>query len=76
MAGINSTSWDQPLPEGLHETQIEFTTGLAVNDQCAEMSVSIAVPNNAEIPWREDCKPTDSSIGARTAQWLHGIIGQ
>ena len=76
MSGINTTSWDQPLPEGLHETQIEFTTGLAVNDQCTDMSVTVAVPNNAEIPWRDDCKSMDSSLGERTAQWLHGIIGR
>lgn len=76
MAGIETTSWNQPLPEGLHETQIEFLTGLGVNEGCASNGMSVAVPTDAEIPLRDGCKSTDSSIAARASNWLRGIIGK
>jgi penicillin-binding protein 1B len=76
MAGINTTSWDQPLPEGIHEAQIEFANGLAVNDNCSKESMTVAVPDDAEIPWRDGCKAAEGTLGGRAAQWLHGMIGR
>ncbi|MGD9842622.1 MAG: penicillin-binding protein 1B [Steroidobacteraceae bacterium] len=76
MAGIDSTSWDQPLPDGLRETQIEFATGLGLNSSCTGNAVSVAVPTAAEIPLRDDCIAEGVSIGERTAGWLRGIIGK
>ena len=76
MAGINTTSWDQPLPEGIREAQIEFANGLAVNDSCSRESMTVAVPDNAEIPWRDGCKAAEGTLGGRAAEWLHGMIGR
>ena len=76
MGGINTSSWDQPMPEGLHETQIEFATGLEVNSQCEPTGLSVAVPDDAELTWRDDCKPTNTGVDAHTSGWLNGIMSR
>lgn len=77
MAGLDGISWDQPLPEGLRETQIEFATGLGINASCGDFSaLTVAVPYAAEIPLKEGCTPEGTSIGERATDWLRGIIGQ
>lgn len=76
MAGIDTVSWDQPLPEGLHETQIEFVSGLGVNDDCADNGLMIAVPVGTQIPLREDCTTTGAGIAARVGNWWRGIMGR
>lgn len=76
MAGIDTTSWDQPLPDGLSETQIEFATGLGVNYTCATNGVTIAVPHGTEIPMRDGCTAPGADIAERASSWLRGIIGR
>ncbi|MGC3981176.1 MAG: penicillin-binding protein 1B [Steroidobacteraceae bacterium] len=77
MSGINGTSWDQPLPEGLTETQIDFMTGQGVNDSCAGTTgLTIAVPNGTEIPLREGCTAPNAGVAARAGNWLRGIMGK
>ncbi len=76
MAGINTNSWDQPLPDGLHEAQIDFTTGLAVNSKCDKDGMTVVVPNGTDLPWRDGCKGNDTTLGGHTADWLRGIIGR
>jgi penicillin-binding protein 1B len=76
MAGIDTTSWDQPLPDGLSETQIEFATGLGVNYTCATNGVMIAVPNGTEVPMRDGCTAPGADIAERASSWLRGIIGR
>ncbi|HEX2584062.1 MAG TPA: penicillin-binding transpeptidase domain-containing protein, partial [Steroidobacteraceae bacterium] len=55
MAGIETTSWDQPLPEGIIETKIDFATGAGVNEQCATDVLRIAVPQGTQPTMREGC---------------------
>lgn len=74
MAGIDTTSWDQSLPDGLSETQIEFATGLGVNYTCATDGVTIAVPNGADIAMRDGCAAPGADIAERASSWLRGII--
>src|SRR5205823_9068574 len=35
MAGLNTSSWEAPMPEGLAEMHIEFPTGLRVAPGCS-----------------------------------------
>jgi len=76
MSGIDTTSFDQPLPDGLNETQIEFLTGFGVNEQCATNGLTIAVPPGTEITMREGCAPAGAGIATRATSWLRGIIGK
>jgi penicillin-binding protein 1B len=75
MAGIDNTSWDQPLPEGLSEVQIDYVTGFGLNSSCEGTGVSVVVPVATEIPLREDCISSDTNLGERTVDWLRGMIG-
>lgn len=75
MAGLETTSWDQPLPEGLLETNIDFMTGLGVTPSCEPKALSVAVPPDTVVSMRPGCgEPT--SLGQRASNWLHGIIGR
>jgi penicillin-binding protein 1B len=76
MSGIDTSSFDQPLPDGLNEIQIEFMTGLGVNDQCATNNLTVAVPAGTEITMRDGCASADGSIATRATSWLRGIIGK
>lgn len=76
MAGIETTSWDQPLPEGLNETQIEFTTGLGVNAGCAGEGLTVAVPSDAQIAMRDGCIASTGGVAARASSWWRGIMGR
>jgi penicillin-binding protein 1B len=76
MGGIDTTSWDQPIPEGLSETKIEFTTGLGVDDTCIQNGLTVVVPNGTEIAMREGCTAANSGIADRAGAWLRGIIGR
>lgn len=74
MGNIDTTSWDQPLPEGLSETKIEFATGLGVDDTCIDNGLTIVVPNGTDIAMREGCKAANAGIAERAIGWLQGII--
>ncbi len=76
MGSIDTTSWDQPLPEGLSETKIEFATGLGVDDTCIDNGLTVAVPNGADIAMREGCTAANAGIAERASSWLQGIIGR
>jgi penicillin-binding protein 1B len=76
MSSIDTTSFDQPLPDGLNETQIEFLTGLGVNEQCAVNGLTIAVPTGTEITMRDGCAAADAGIATRAGEWLRGIMGK
>jgi len=55
MSGIETTSWNEPLPEGLVETTIDFATGAGVNEQCATDILRIAVPQGTQPVMKEGC---------------------
>lgn len=76
MSSIDTTSWDQPLPDGLSETQIEFATGLGVNDTCATNGMTIVVPNGTQVAMRDGCTAIGLGIAERASSWLRGIIGK
>jgi penicillin-binding protein 1B len=76
MDGIETTSWDQPLPEGLTETQIEFASGLGVNEHCEPNGLTVAVPTGTEIAMRDGCAAVTAGIAARATSWLRGIMGK
>ena len=55
MSGIETTSWDQPLPEGITETMIDFATGEGVNERCASDGLMVAVPLGTQPVLKEGC---------------------
>lgn len=76
MSGLDTTSFDMPLPDDLKETQIEFLTGLGVNEQCATDGLTVAVPTGTELTMRDGCVAADAGIATRASEWLRGIIGK
>jgi len=76
MRSIGTTSWNAPLPEGLEEKSIEFTTGLAANPGCGgENLVTIAVPAGTQLPAKSGCETSVfGELGERAREWWHRVI--
>jgi len=55
MSGIETTSWDQPLPEGIAETMIDFATGAGVNVHCMPDGLTVAVPQGTQPTMKDGC---------------------
>jgi penicillin-binding protein 1B len=55
MSGIETSSWEQPLPEGITETMIDFATGMGVNEHCASDGLMVAVPQGTQPVMKESC---------------------
>lgn len=56
MSGLNTRSFNEPLPEGLSEVTLDFESGEAATAECSQNLVSVAVPQGADIPTREGCR--------------------
>ncbi len=81
MAGLQTTSWNAPLPESLAETWIDFPTGLQVQPGCASNdSTPIAVPVGTQIPLAPQCAAHNSDnnglgdIVKRAGEWLRDLV--
>jgi len=75
MAGLNTTSWDAPMPESLAETWIDFDTGLRVDKDCADNeAVPIAVPVGTELPLKPECQNRMQSIVERAGEWIRDLM--
>jgi penicillin-binding protein 1B len=84
MAGLNTNSWNAPMPESLAEVHIEYPTGLRVVPGCAQDIVAVAVPGNAALPVRPGCgfpenaapvsKSASNSLIRRAEAWLHRAV--
>ncbi len=75
MRRLPITSWDEPLPESLRETWIEYDTGTETRPTCSEDVVSIALPREVILPTKPGClEGTFSDFTERAKQWLKGII--
>ncbi|GAC1694593.1 MAG: penicillin-binding protein 1B [Steroidobacteraceae bacterium] len=82
MAGLGTTSWSAPMPEGLAEVQIEYPTGLRAAPGCAQDIVAVAVPAGTELPAKPGCgfpvaapaanDPVNTLIDS-ARNWLHGL---
>jgi penicillin-binding protein 1B len=79
MAALNGRSWNQPMPEGLLEVEIEYPTGLRVLPGCSDDRVTVAVPAGVQIPPKPGCgfpeagSPVTTLIN-RTERWLHALL--
>jgi penicillin-binding protein 1B len=75
MAGLGTTSWNAPMPESLKEAMIEYPTGLAAEETCAEDVITIVVPTETELPVKPDCTGLRiDSVIERAGEWLRDII--
>lgn len=75
MSSIGTTSWSAPLPEGLEEAWVEYTTGLATKPGCGEEAISIAVPRGTQLPALEGCGVgVFEGVGERAKEWWRSII--
>jgi penicillin-binding protein 1B len=76
MRSIGTTSWSAPLPEGLEEKSIEFTTGLAANPGCGgENLVTIAVPAGTQLPAKSGCETSAfGELGERAREWWRSVV--
>ena len=74
MSGIETTSWEPALPDGVAETMIDFATGLGVNEHCDDKGLLIAVPTGTQPVMKEGC--VANTVGERASNWLHGILGK
>ncbi|HVO46756.1 MAG TPA: penicillin-binding protein 1B [Steroidobacteraceae bacterium] len=75
MADLGTTSWNVPLPDGLAETWIEFSTGVQVEAGCAQDATPIAVPVGIQLPTRPSCNGTAlDNVVKRAGEWLRDIM--
>lgn len=80
MAALGGTSWNAPMPEGLVNMDMEYTTGLRVLPGCSEDRVTVAVPAAAvaQVAAKPGCGFPDSNpvitFLDRTQQWLHNLV--
>jgi penicillin-binding protein 1B len=79
MASLGGSSWNAPIPEGLVDMEIEYTTGLRVLPGCSDDRVTVAVPAAAQVAPKPGCGFPDSGNPVttfidRTHQWLHNLV--
>ena len=79
MAGLGGGSWNAPMPEGLVDMEIEYSTGLRVLPGCSGDRVTVAVPAATQIPAKPGCGFDDTTspvttLISRTEQWLHNLV--
>jgi penicillin-binding protein 1B len=79
MADLGGSSWNSPMPEGLLDMEIEYTTGLRVLPGCSDDRVTIAVPAATQVPAKQGCGFPDSGNPVttfidHTQQWLHNLV--
>jgi penicillin-binding protein 1B len=55
MAGLNTSSWNPPMPESLADVQIEYPSGLRAVPGCATDLVAVAVPAGTQLPVKPGC---------------------
>lgn len=73
MASIGTSTWSEPVPEGLEEAWIEFSTGLGAKPGCAEEVVSVALPAGVELPIKAGC---EEDIVSKVGNWWRSITGE
>jgi penicillin-binding protein 1B len=79
MAALNGRSWNQPMPEGLIDMEIEYPSGQRVLPGCSDDRVTVAVPAAAQIPSKPGCgfpaagNPVTTLIN-RTERWLDALV--
>ncbi|MBV9911061.1 MAG: penicillin-binding protein 1B [Sinobacteraceae bacterium] len=79
MSGLQTTSWDAPMPEELAETFIDYATGEQLTAGCAGDATPIAVPVGTQLPVKPGCgtRANDNGLDAvvkRAGEWLRDII--
>lgn len=79
MAGLDTTSWNAPMPESVAEVEIDYPTGLRVVAGCSDDRVAVAVPLNAQIPAKPGCDfpAAESPAGKlidRAQQWIRSLV--
>jgi penicillin-binding protein 1B len=75
MAGLGTTSLNAPLPESLKEVSIEYATGLVADPSCADEVISVAVPPDADLEVKPECRSSAlDSVIQRAGEWLRDII--
>lgn len=77
MSGLNTTSWNAPLPESLTETSIDYPTGLRVEPGCSEDTISIVVPTGTQVPPKPGCGSQNSTLGTmveRAGEWVRDLV--
>ena len=74
MASLGTTSWNAPLPEGLKDVMIEFPTGLQAKAGCGEEVITVAVPQQVELPFAPTCEVgLIDGLGERAREWWRGV---
>jgi penicillin-binding protein 1B len=56
MSGIDTRSWNEPLPESLQEVTIDYASGSAASTACSADVITIVVPKGTQLPTLEACK--------------------
>ena len=72
MAGLGTTSWSAPVPEGVKEVSMEYASGLAAEPNCGQDVITVAVPASVQLPVKSGCG-LDRVI-ERAGEWLRDII--
>ena len=62
------------MPEGLKDVMIEFPTGLQAKAGCGEEVITVAVPQQVELPFAPTCEVgLIDGLGERAREWWRGV---
>ncbi|HZF14664.1 MAG TPA: penicillin-binding protein 1B [Steroidobacteraceae bacterium] len=72
MAQVATRSWNPPMPDSLEETWINYESGLAADEGCAEDVIPVALPQGTELDSAHGCGGLHR-FARRVAAWWHRL---
>jgi penicillin-binding protein 1B len=72
MAQVATRSWNPPMPDSLEETWIDYDSGLAADEGCAEDVIPVALPQGTELDSAHGCGGLHR-FARRVAEWWHRL---
>jgi penicillin-binding protein 1B len=74
MRGVETSPYSLPPPAGAKALWIDYVTGLATDERCAN-AVLLAMTAREVPPKAVECGSTRTRVGARLRQWLKNRLG-
>lgn len=75
MGSISTSSLDQPMPEGVQETWIEYGSGYGARPGCGDEVIVVAVPQGTQLPLKPGCESNVfQEAGSRVLDLWRSII--
>lgn len=73
VSGLQTSAYDRPPPEGVQNLWVDYQTGLATDQRCAD-AVYLAIPSRELPPTALSCGSTRTRVGSRIREWLRNRL--